>query len=165
MPVNVGMTKGVGVDNMKITVFVAVGSGVSVFRGVGVKVSVDVDVGITAAVCEDAAFAVCTIYVLIAPGSSVGSGGADEKVGTHAMTKTRAVNQSENFILRFNIYLSRYISVELWGNIRHLGCRSFELCFTLLLFLNSLCKIHPTQFLLPSWWYMFRVFLALAWQR
>jgi hypothetical protein len=100
------MTKGVGVDNIKITVFVAVGSGVSVFRGVAVKVSVDVDVGITAAVCVEAAFAVCTIYVLITPRSSVGSGGAEEKAGTHAMIKTRAVNQTENFVLRFDIFLS-----------------------------------------------------------
>ena len=101
-------------DNMKITVFVVVGSGVSVFRGVGVNVSVDVDVGIAAAVCEEAAFAVCTIYVLTAPGTRVGIGGAEEKAGTHAMIKTRVVNQTEKFVLRFNIYLSRYFPTEPW---------------------------------------------------
>jgi hypothetical protein len=58
-PVNVGITGGVGVERMKITVFVAVGSGVLVLVGVGVMVSVGVEVGIAAAVCEDAASTVC----------------------------------------------------------------------------------------------------------
>jgi len=94
------------VANMKITVFVAVGSGVSVFRGVGVTVAVGVT-GIAATVCVDAAFAVCAMNVLIAPESSVWAGGAAEKVGTtQAMAKARSVNQSRIFNLRFDIYLT-----------------------------------------------------------
>ena len=102
MPVKVGTTEAVGVENIKITVFVAVGSGVSVFRGVGVNVSVGVG-GIATKVCVDAALAVCAMNVLIAPGSRVGTGGGAEKVGTHAMTTARMVNQRRNFTRRFDM--------------------------------------------------------------
>jgi len=88
---------------MKITVFVAVGSGVSVLRGVGVKVPVGVEVGRATKVCVDAALAVCTMNVLIAPGSRVGTGGGAEKLGTHAMTTARMVNQRRNFTGRFDM--------------------------------------------------------------
>ncbi len=80
MPGNVGRTGDVGVANMKITVFVAVGSGVSVLRGVGVNVLVGVG-GIAATVCVDAAFAVWAMNVLIAPESSVGRGRSGGKSG------------------------------------------------------------------------------------
>ncbi len=102
MPVNVGTTEAVGVENIKITVLVAVGSGVSVFRGVGVNVSVDVG-GMAIKVCVDAALAVCTMNVLMAPGSSVGTGDGAEKAGTHAMTTARIVNQKKNFTVRFDM--------------------------------------------------------------
>jgi hypothetical protein len=52
--VNVGMTSGVGEDRIKITVFVAVGKGVSVFW-VGVSDGVGVREGMAAAVRVDAA--------------------------------------------------------------------------------------------------------------
>ena len=110
MPVKVGTTEAVGDDIIKITVFVAVGSGVSVFRGVGVNVSVGVDVGRAAKVCVDATLAVCAMYVLMAPGSNVGTGGAAEKVGTHAMINARIANQSKIFILRFDIFSSIHTS-------------------------------------------------------
>ena len=80
MPGNVGRMGDVGVANMKITVFVAAGSGVSVLRGVGVNVLVGVG-GIAATVCVDAAFAVWAMNVLIAPESSVGRGRSGGKSG------------------------------------------------------------------------------------
>ena len=112
--VNDALTGFVGETRIHIKVFVAVGSGVFVKRGVEVKVAVGVEVGAAATVCVEAAFAVCTINVLIAPGSSVGSGGAEEKVGAHAMITPRIVNQSKTFILRFNIHPSRYFPAEPW---------------------------------------------------
>src|SRR5690242_92781 len=55
--VNVGMTSGVGEERIKITVFVAVGKGVSVFW-VGVSEGVGVNEGSAAAVRVDAAMTV-----------------------------------------------------------------------------------------------------------
>jgi hypothetical protein len=46
----------------------------------------------------EAALAVCTIKVLIALGSALGTDGA-AKVGTHAMTNASAVNQNTYFVL------------------------------------------------------------------
>jgi hypothetical protein len=97
MPVNVGITRGVGLDKMKIIVGVAVGSGVFVLGGVGVMVSVGVEEGIAAAVCVDAAFTVCTMKVPTALGSVVGIAGARD--GAHAMITARAMNQIKNLLL------------------------------------------------------------------
>jgi len=82
---------------------VAVGSCVSVLRGVGVKEAVGVKVGIALAVWVDAAFAVCTINVLIALESVVGTDGA-AKVGTHPITTASAVNQNRYFFLGVAIF-------------------------------------------------------------
>ena len=71
---------------------VSVGVSVSVLRGVGVVVAVAVDVGIAAAVLVEAAFDVCTMNVLAAPGTGVETCGA-VNVGTHARISARAVNQ------------------------------------------------------------------------
>jgi hypothetical protein len=76
-----------------------VDSGVKVLGGVTVNVAVDVNTGIAAAVCVEAASAVCRIKVLIALGSS-GAGGAGVATdGTHAMIKVKAVSQSKSFFL------------------------------------------------------------------
>lgn len=112
MPVKVGAIYGVAVDNLKITVFVAVGSGVFVLRGVGVDVSVGVDVGKCAAVCVDAAFAVCTMNVFTAPGSIVGNGVAAGKAGTHAMIMARIVNQKKMCPLCFSMISHTYVSLK-----------------------------------------------------
>lgn len=72
-----------------------VGSGVFVFRGVGVKVAVDVNVGMAAAVCVDAALAVCAINILIALGSSVGTGAARE--GMHPFISARVMIPINDF--------------------------------------------------------------------
>ena len=77
---------------------VAVGSCVSVLRGVGVKEAVGVTVGIALAVWVDAALAVCTMNVLIALASVVGTDGT-AKDGTHARTTVSAVNQNRYFVL------------------------------------------------------------------
>ena len=71
---------------------VNVGSGVNVFRGVDEGVNVG---GIASCVCVDAASAVCTIYVLIAFGSSGATGVTMD--GTHARTRIKVVNQRNNF--------------------------------------------------------------------
>lgn len=78
---------------------VKVDSGVNVLGGVTVKVAVDVNTGTAAAVCVDAASAVCTIKVLIALGSSgaIGTGIATD--GTHAMINAKVVNQNNSFFL------------------------------------------------------------------
>ena len=78
---------------------VKVDSGVNELGGVTVKVEVDVNTGITAAVCVDAASAVCTIKVLIALGSSGATGTGAATDGTHAMIKAKVVSQSKNFFL------------------------------------------------------------------
>jgi hypothetical protein len=82
----------VDVGKIMAGTFVNVASGVNVLRSVGVKVGVD---GIASSVCMDAASAVCTIYVLIAFGSNGGTGVIAE--GTHAMTKTNAMNKMKIF--------------------------------------------------------------------
>ena len=89
-----------GVDVGKTTVgtSVEVGSGVNVLRGVDVTVSVG---GIAACVCMDAASAVCAIYVLIAFGSSGGTGA--EAVGTHARISMSAMLQKKIFLPVFMI--------------------------------------------------------------
>ena len=93
----------VGLKRIKITVDVAVGSGVSVLRGVAVKVAVGVAVGLAAEVWVEAALAVCAIIVPIALGSTVGMDGA-ASVGTQAMTAARAVSQNRNLVLRIAIF-------------------------------------------------------------
>ena len=98
--VNVGI--GVRLGRINITVAVSVGNGVSVLRGVEVIVAVGVDVGKAAAVLVMAAFDVCAMNVLTAPGTGVETGGA-VKVGTHAKTRLRAINQAINFVLRVDI--------------------------------------------------------------
>ena len=102
MTVKVGMTNGVGVDRMKITVEVNVGEGVSVLRGVGVKVGVCVEVGIAAAVCVEAALTVCAMKVLIAPGSGGGTGVASE--GVHANITPTTINHRISLALYVNIF-------------------------------------------------------------
>ena len=74
---DVGSTRGVGVERIKITVEVALGRGVGVLT-VGVIVGVGVNDGMDAAVCVDAASTVCAINVLTAPGSIVGTDGLIE---------------------------------------------------------------------------------------
>ena len=81
---------------------VSVGDGVSVLRGVGVIVAVGVDVGRAAAVRVDAAFEVCAMNVLTAPGTGVETDGA-VNVGTHARTRPRAINHERIFVLRVDI--------------------------------------------------------------
>src|SRR5262245_40142692 len=88
----------VGLEIMKITVFVAEGSGVWVGR-VGVMVGGEVSVGRAAAVCVRAALAVCAMKVPMELGSIVGKAGAAVP-GTHAITVTSAMNQSRYFDLR-----------------------------------------------------------------
>lgn len=102
MTVKVGMTNGVGVERMKITVEVNVGLGVSVLRGVGVSVGVCVEVGIAAAVCVDAAATVCAMKVLIAPGSGGGTGVASE--GVHAKITPMTINHKSSLALYVNIF-------------------------------------------------------------
>lgn len=99
--VNVGITRGVGLDRTNITVDVAVGVGVSV-RGVGVIVPVGVEEGRAADVCVEAAMTVCAINVLTAPGFAVGT--VVVNVGTHAKTRLRVSNQMSSFVLRVDIF-------------------------------------------------------------
>jgi hypothetical protein len=98
--VNVGI--GVRVGRRNINVGVSVGIGVSVLRGVGVVVAVAVEVGSAAAVLVEAASDVCAMNVLTAPGTGVETCGA-VKVGTHARTTLRAINQASIFVLRVDI--------------------------------------------------------------
>jgi hypothetical protein len=102
--VNVGITRGVGEERIKITVAVAVGLGVSVLT-VGVIVGLGVNDGMDAAVCVDAALTVCAINVLTAPGSMAGACGVASD-GTHAMISARAVTQTNNFVLRVAVIVS-----------------------------------------------------------
>jgi hypothetical protein len=88
---------------MKITVAVSVEVGVSVLRGVGVSVAVGVDVGRAAAVLVEAAFEVCAMNVLTAPGTGVETDGAVND-GTHARTRPRAINHERIFVLRVDIF-------------------------------------------------------------
>lgn len=67
-------------------------------RGKGVNVAVGDADGATAAVNEDAAFAVCTMNVLIALGSVVGKGVATD--GAHARIRIKATDQINSFRLR-----------------------------------------------------------------
>jgi hypothetical protein len=98
--VNVGI--GVKLGMIRINVGVSVGIDVAVLRGVEVIVTVGVDDGIAAAVRVEAAFDVCAINVLTAPGTGVETDGA-VKDGTHAKTRLRAINQASNFFLRVDI--------------------------------------------------------------
>ena len=102
--VGVGGTGAVGLENRKIMVAVAVGSGVLVAR-VGVMVAVGVTVGMARAVCVRAASAVRTIKVPIAFGSIVGTIGA-ALPGTHAMIVTSAISQSRYLVLCVVIVVS-----------------------------------------------------------
>ena len=88
--------------------FVNVDSGVNVLLSVGVKVSVD---GNASWVCADAASAVWTMYVLMAFGSSGGTGAATD--GAHAITKTSATNQKKIFLVEFIILLRSLSHVPL----------------------------------------------------
>ena len=98
---NVGI--GVRLGRINITVGVSVGNGVSVLRGVEVIVAVGVDVGKAAAVLVIAAFDVCAMNVLTAPGTGVEASGA-VKVGTQARISARAVNQIIYFDLGIAIF-------------------------------------------------------------
>jgi len=86
---------------MNSTVEVAVGDGVSVLRGVSVTVAVGVADGRLAAVCVEAALAVCTINVLTALGSYVATGAA--AIGEQASTSASASSQTNIFLLRIDI--------------------------------------------------------------
>ena len=91
-------------DRIKITVAVAVGEGVSVTT-VGVMVGLGVRDGKDAAVCVLAAFTVCTINVLTAPGSTVGTDGVTND-GAQAMISANAVIQTNNFVLRVAVIVT-----------------------------------------------------------
>ena len=93
----------VGEDRMKMNVEVKVGDGVSVLRGVGVCVAVDVEVGKAAAVCVEAALAVCAMNVFTWFGSAVGRSGVPND-GAHAMISARIANQNRNFTVRVDIF-------------------------------------------------------------
>lgn len=84
---------GVDVGNSTTGTVVEVASGVKVLRGVDVLVVVG---GIASRVRVDAAMAVCAMYVLMAFGSSVGTGVTME--GAHAMTRTNAMLRRKNFL-------------------------------------------------------------------
>lgn len=101
---------------------VKVDSGVNVLRGVAVKVAVEVNTGTAAAVCVDAASAVCMIKVLIAFGSSGAMGAGVATAGTHAMINTKVVNQSHSFFLD-----DRMLSIQ--GRLGCCGCWRFRWCF------------------------------------
>lgn len=98
---------------MKIKVMVGVGDGDAVLR-VGAKVAVDVDKGNAAAVRVAAAFAVCTMKVLIAPGSVVGNGVPTE--GAHARIRISAISHKNRFCLRIRMFESRsfYNNRDIW---------------------------------------------------
>jgi hypothetical protein len=119
--VNVGITRGVGVERTKITVAVAVGEGVSVAT-VGVSVGLGVMDGMAAAVRVPAAITVCAIKVLTAPGSTVGTDGA-ASVGTHAMISARAVTQTNNLVLRVAVIISSSTSDQ---HRNPDGCLTFQ---------------------------------------
>jgi hypothetical protein len=102
--VNVGITRGVGLERIKSTVAVAVGMGVSVLT-IGVSVGVGVNEGIAAAVLVLAAFTVSAINVPAAPGSTVGTDGVASD-GTHAMIRASAVIQTNNLVLRVAVIVS-----------------------------------------------------------
>ena len=89
---------GVEVWKIKITVAVAVGSGVSVKRGVGVKVALGVRVGIDAEVRVAAAAMVCAMYVPMTLGSIVGADWFVVMAGTHAMTNASAMIQIRRLV-------------------------------------------------------------------
>jgi hypothetical protein len=99
--VNVGI--GVSLGRINMNVAVSVGNGVSVLRGVVVIVAVGVDVGRAAAVRVDAAFDVCAMNVLTAPGTGVDTDGAVND-GTQARTRLRAINHERIFVLRVDIF-------------------------------------------------------------
>src|SRR4030095_3062181 len=113
----------VGLKKMKITVEVAVGSGVLVER-VGVIVAVGVRVGTAAAVLVRAAFAVCTIRVPIVLGSIVGTTGAAAP-GIHAMIITSIMNQSRYFVLRVVMIPLACASGMMGGSRLMPGLRSY----------------------------------------
>ena len=86
-----------------MTVEVAVGSGVSVLRGVGLVLAVGVEEGSAAAVLVPAAFEVCAMKVLTAPGTGVETDGA-VNVGTQASIKLSATNHERILVLRIDIF-------------------------------------------------------------
>ena len=89
----------VGLNKRNTIVFVAVGSGVSVFRGVGVT-GVGVALGMAACVRVEAAKAVCMINVPMAFGSTVGTETAGTgRAGIHARTAASATHQIKYFDL------------------------------------------------------------------
>ena len=104
------MTRGVGVERIKITVAVGVGEGVSVAR-VGVRDGLGVRDGMAAAVRVPAAMTVWAMKVLAAPGSMVGIDGA-ASCGTHAMMSASAVIQTNNLLLRVAVIISSSTSDE-----------------------------------------------------
>ena len=101
--VKVGMTSGVGVERINITVDVKVGVGVSVLGGVGVFVVVCVEVGSTADVCVDAALTVCAMNVLTTLGST-GGNGVVASDGTQAKTIPTTINHTISLALYVNIF-------------------------------------------------------------
>ena len=113
---------GVEVGKMIAPTGVKVDSGVNVLGGVAVKVAVDVNTGPAAAVCVDAASAVCMIKVLIALGSSGAMGAGVATDGTHAMINANVVNQSHNFFLG-----DCMLSIQ--GRLGCCGCWRFRWCF------------------------------------
>ena len=114
MPVSAGRTNEVALGRIKTNVTVGVGEDVAVLRGVGV-IPVGRAEGKAAAVCVDAALAVCAMNVFTAPGSSVGMGAAT--VGTHASINARATSKVNNLFLS--------VAILLWLNLG-------EICSTVL---------------------------------
>lgn len=81
------------VGKIILGIFVKVDSGVKVLLSVAVAVSVG---GMAACVFADAASAVCTMEVLMAFGSSGGTGVIAD--GAHAITSTSTILQKKNFL-------------------------------------------------------------------
>ena len=92
------LVNGVRVGKRNTPTGVNVDSRVAVLRGVAVAVRVGTD-----AVRVDAALAVCTINVLSALESSVGTGAT--AAGTHAITSIKAMNQSKGFFVGDCIFI------------------------------------------------------------
>ena len=92
---------GVRVGKIITPTGVNVGSRVAVLRCVAVGTRVD-----TEAVCVDATAAVWAMNVLIAFGSSGGTGVM--AAGTHAMTSAKIINQGKSFFTGDCIFIHSY---------------------------------------------------------
>jgi len=124
--VDVGGITDVGLLKIKITVDVALGSGVSVKRGVDVRVGEGVRLGRAAEVLEAAALAVCAMKVLIALGLIVGTAGAPTD-GTQAMITTSVMNQIRYFA--FAVAISPLAFSRIFGAAGTVRCLAFSTAY------------------------------------